>query len=439
MRRVNFQPPTVKLAVSGKNKCWKDAIFVKLQLCYGTEQLNIFWPEDRPLRLITPALPDPLPDEAIHNALRSPTGCLPLRQLAAGKRSAVILISDGTRLSPSERLLPPLLEELSAAGIPDDAVTVLVALGTHRQQSESELRRLTGDDVYERVRVLNHSSNTEDCVHVGTTSRGTPIELNRAVVEAGMLIITGNIEPHLLVGSSGGVKALMPGAASRRCIERHHALSKSYKAEPGCVDNPLHRDLEEALRFVPAPFLLNTVVDMERRLLGVFAGDVALAHTAGVKLANSAFLVRRSRLYDAVIVSAGGYPKDAQLYQAVKTLTNAAAFVKKGGRILLVARCQELYGHPKFAEAVEDHPDRKKLLQELSKRFVLGAHKLEQIHTILQEKQVFLYSDVPAPLVELIGFKPVASLEETIAGWASDADADIAFMPYGGLTFSKTE
>lgn len=376
------------------------------------------------------------PSAMIKQALEHPTGGKRLSEIARGKKKAVILISDMSRLCPSYLFLPDLLRELNAGGVADDQVRIVIALGMHRKQTDAEMIQLVGESVFTRVTVVNHSPLSEDCVYAGKSSLGTPFEINRIVAEADLLIATGNIEPHRLVGVSGGVKALIPGTASHRCIEAHHALSQRFRAKLGEADNPLHRDLEEVLEHVPIHFLFNVIVNHRRELLAAFAGELQAAHRSGMDAAKSLFFVPSVKKYDVVIASTGGYPKDIQLYQAVKTLQNAAGFTKKGGTILLIARCQELFGNGLFQYWVETIRDRPTIVRMLQEQFVLGPHKIAHIDQIAADHTIYLHSDIPDALAELAGFIPVANLNETIDKViAGGGDCETAFMPYGALTF----
>ncbi|PYI51417.1 nickel-dependent lactate racemase [Paenibacillus flagellatus] len=406
-------------------------------LPYGKHniELTVRFPSE-PVVLDYRSEPEAPADTVIAEALRHPVSGPTLRQLAAGKSRAVILISDRSRLCPSHLFLPALLEELNAGGIPDDRIRIVVALGMHRKQTDAELVELTGEGVYRRVTVINHSAASEDCVHLGTTSLGTPIEINRIVVEADLRIATGNIEPHRLVGVSGGVKALVPGTASQRCIEANHSLSRSYKAKLGDPDNPIHRDMEEALQHVPIHFLFNVIASHRRELLEAYAGELTAAHRLGLQAARRRFLLPASRDHDIVIASTGGFPKDMQLYQAIKTLQNASAFVKPGGAIVLVARCEELYGNGIFQYWAEVY-NRRSALQELKNRFVLGAHKLAHLDEVLTKHTVYLHSDMPDPLAELLGFRPAPDLNGTIRSLLREDCCRVAVLPHGALTFPE--
>jgi nickel-dependent lactate racemase len=407
-----------------------------LNIPYGQQVLNIHLPGSRIPDLVRYREETVKPStQSILEALRQPIGTPGLKELARGRNQAIVLISDSSRLSPSSVFLPHLLRELNDAGLKDEQITVIVALGMHRKQTEEELQQLVGPDLYRRIKVLNHSALPEDCVRVGRTRQGTPIEINRRVVEADLRIATGNVEPHRLVGISGGVKALIPGVASQACIERNHSLSQIFKVSEGDPDNPIHADLEEALKAVPIDFLFNVIVNHRKEIIAAAAGDVVDAHRKLLETARKLFLVPVAKAYDAVIVSPGGYPKDLQLYQAVKSLVNASRLLKPGAPILMAAECGEHFGNGVFQYWTETIQDLKLVEAKLQKQFVLGAHKLGHIAEVLKEHSVSLYSAVPAPLVRLLGFRPVGDLRQAAIELLEGRYGEVAFMPYGALTF----
>ena len=384
-----------------------------------------------------PIKPDEDEKETIRRALAQPIGSQPLKTLTRNKRKAVIIISDITRLCPSRTILPEILKELYDAGLDKNSIRIVVALGMHRKQTEKELEELTGVEVYREIPVLNHSPLVEDCIHMGTTSSGTPIEIFREVVESDLRIAVGNIEPHRLVGMSGGIKALVPGVASQRAIEHNHALSARYPAEVGDIHNRVHRDLLEFLEKVPIHFIINVIADHRQRILAAVAGDVIQAHQRGILKAREIFLLPVEKTYDTVIVSAGGHPKDMQLYQAVKTLQNASEITRTNGTILLIAQCEEGFGSGIFQYWMETIQNRERIVQKLRRQFVLGAHKIEHIHRILQNKRVCLFSGLPRPIVELIGFEYVTDLQQTVDNLIRKGPDRVAILPFGALTFPK--
>jgi lactate racemase len=371
--------------------------------------------------------------EVIQNALANPMGTSLLHELAKDKRQAVILISDISRLAPSYLFLPQIIAELNRGGLVDSQIKIVVSLGMHRKQTAEELQMLVGNELYQRIQVLNHSPLPEDCVHFGTTKLGTPIEIFRTVAEADLRIATGNIEPHGLAGMSGGAKALMPGVASQRSIEQNHALSIKFRASPGELNSPLRQDMEEFLAYVPIDFLFNTIVNHKQEVIDAACGHVILAHRELAQKAKDRFLVPVTECCDRVIVSSGGAPKDLQLYQAVKTLQNAAKLVKPGGEILLIARCQELFGNGLFQYWVETIQDQEKMTAMLQANFVLGPHKIMHIQQVLKNHPVYFYSDMPDALVELVGFEPVKDLQAYVDRYFHTGK--IVIMPVGSLTF----
>jgi nickel-dependent lactate racemase len=407
-------------------------------LPYGTGMVSFALPQDMNAdRLNYNAWRDTPILSSIAQALASPIQSPPLHIIAQGKQHAVILVSDRSRLCPSYIFLEALLSEMNEAGLGDHQIKIIVALGMHRKQTAQELRELVGEAVFNRVVVMNHSPLSKDCVRIGITSRGTPIELNAHVVAADLIIATGNIEPHRLMGMSGGVKALMPGVASHLSIESNHALSQQYTILPGQSTTPLREDIEEALRFIPVHFLLNLIVNHNKEVLAAVAGDIIHAHRAGVEIASHSFFSTVKPAYDLVIASTGGFPKDMQLYQAIKTLQNAADFTKPGGTIVWIARCEELFGNgllQYWVETIQDHAEIKSMLQE---KFTLGPHKMLHIQTVLQKHRVYLFSDIPTSLVELLGFRPVSNLQRTVETIiAENRQQTVAILPYGALTFA---
>lgn len=405
---------------------------------YGKQTIKIKIPEGKQLDIVSYQA-DRSGDDHTHilKALQVPVGSPPLRQLAAGKKQAVILISDSSRLAPSHVFLPFLIEELKNGGMKEDQIEIVVSLGMHRKLTAEELRRLVGDTIYQSIQVSNHSPLPEDCTYLGDTKLGTPIEILTKVVRADLRIATGNIEPHGLAGLSGGVKALVPGVASQRSIEHNHGLSLQWKAQPGDPENPLRKDMEEALQYVPIHFLFNTIVNHRHEIIEAVSGDVISAHRHLAERVRHRFIVPVDKKYDAVIASAGGYPKDMQLYQAVKTLQNAAKITRPGGKILLIAECREMFGNGMFQYWVETVQDYKRIEEMMKQQFVLGAHKIGHIGKVLDQHQVYFFSEMPRASVQLVGFEPVEDIDACVQELAQQGI--MAFMPYGALTFPETK
>lgn len=366
-------------------------------------------------------------------ALAQPIGTPRLRALVHPGQRVVIVTSDLTRPCPSARLLPPVLDELTAAGIPDSAITVVMALGLHRPMTEAEMESAVGAGVYRRVRVVNH--DPADCVRLGVTSFGTPVEILRQVVQADIRICLGNLELHYFAGYSGGAKALLPGCASRATLNANHSLMVRPGARAGRLEgNPVRADLEEGADLLGIDFILNVVVEgAGHRIAGAVAGDVTTAHRRGCELVAQRAIVEIERQADIVLASAGGHPKDINLYQAQKALDNAACAIRDGGVLILVAECAEGLGNATF-EAWLSGASPDVLLRRIQKEFVLGGHKAAAVAAVLRRAAVYLVSALPDDLVRQCGITPFAHLGQALDAALArmGTGARVLVLPQGG-------
>ena len=216
----------------------------------------------------------------VTEALACTIGTPPLGEIVNPGEKVAIITSDITRPMPTWQVLPHVLDELYSAGIPPEDITLVFALGSHRPHTEEEKIKLAGSRAYGEISCVD--SNPLDCIHMGTTSRGTPIDITRAVAEADRRICLGNIEYHYFAGYSGGIKALMPGASTPAAIQANHSMMIDENACAGKLDgNPLREDLEEAARICPIDFIVNVVLDEHKEIVYAVAGDVVKAHRRG--------------------------------------------------------------------------------------------------------------------------------------------------------------
>jgi nickel-dependent lactate racemase len=344
-----------------------------------------------------------------------------------------IVTSDLTRPCPSDRLLPYLLEELAAAGVDDTGITVVIALGLHRAMTREELEQAVGPKVYRRVKVINH--NPQDVVRLGQTSRGTPVEIFRPVVDADIRICVGNLELHYFAGYSGGAKAIVPGCASRATIQANHAMMIQPQAAAGRLEgNPVRADLEEGAAMAGVDFVLNAVVDSQHRIVGAVAGDATVAHRRGCELVAEQGVSVIPQLADIVLASAGGFPKDLNLYQAQKALDNAAHAVRDGGIVILLAECREGLGNKTFESWMLKARSPEDILTRLQREFALGGHKAAAVASVLKRAAVYLVSTLPQELVEACGLRPFAAVEQAIEAALDQIgpSARILVLPEGG-------
>ncbi|HOB20415.1 MAG TPA: nickel-dependent lactate racemase, partial [Candidatus Atribacteria bacterium] len=349
--------------------------------------------------------------DELRRAMENPIGTGRLKTIVKPGEKVAIITSDITRPVPSNIMLPVVLEELEEAGVSRDDITVVFALGSHRKHTEAEKRHLAGDRVYETCRCID--SDPSDCVYAGTTSFGTPVDVFRPVYEANRRICLGNIEYHYFAGYSGGAKALMPGVSSLRAIQANHSKMLMEGARTGELSaNPIRLDIEEAAGLVPIDFILNVVLDENKQIVKAVAGHHIKAHRAGCDFLDSFYKVKIKERADIVVASAGGYPKDINLYQAQKALDNAAHAVKPGGAIILVASCSEGYGSEVFKRWIESAVAPEDLTEGIRKRFELGGHKAAAIAKVKAMCDIYLVSDMPEDMARKAFMKPYSSLQK---------------------------
>ncbi|MBR0130699.1 MAG: nickel-dependent lactate racemase [Firmicutes bacterium] len=346
-----------------------------------------------------------------------------------------IITSDISRPLPSYEVLPAVIDELRAAGADDSQITVVFALGSHRHHTGEEKRRLAGAAVYDAVRC--EDSEAEDCIHLGTTSRGTPVDICRSVAEADFRICLGNVEFHYFAGYSGGIKAILPGCSTPAAIQANHRMMLDENAAAGRLDgNPLREDLEEAADFCPVDFIVNAVLDEHKNIVYAAAGDLHAAHRDACAYLDRMYRKPIPKKADIVIVSQGGAPKDANLYQTQKALDNAGHAVKDGGTIILIGACNEGLGNKRFEEWMLAAKEPKDLLDRVQRDFQLGGHKAAAIAMVLKKAEIRLVSEMDDDFVRRLFLKPSESAQKALdeALERHGPDASILAMPFGGAT-----
>ena len=377
--------------------------------------------------------------EAVVHALAHPFGSQLLRDKVRPDQTVAIVTSDLTRPCPAPLLLPPVLDELNAGGVPDTNITVTIALGLHRPLTASELVECVGEEVSSRVEVLNH--NPEDTVHLGTTRSGTPVDLFRPVVEADLRVCLGNVEFHWFAGYSGGAKAILPGCASERTVTANHSMMARDGARAGRLEgNPVREDLEEGVDMVGVDFILNVIINSRHQVIAAVAGDVKSAHREACQLVRARSAVELGEKADIVVVSGGGMPSDVNLYQAQKALDNALGAVRRGGAIVWLAQCREGVGNPVFERWMSEAESAQQILDRIQTEFALGGHKAAALANTVQHAQVYLVSDLEAEMFAGLGVIQVPDAQQAFDAALAQAgpDASVLVMPQGGATFPIT-
>ena len=415
---------------------------MKVNLAYGPAHLAVDLPDDC-TTVISPQDRPGLLDErqAVLDALEHPIGCRPLKDWVKRTDRVCIAFTDSTRATPNERIIPWLLDLLSP--VPPGNVTLLNQVGTHRANTPAELERMLTPAVVQRYRVLNHEpENPGALVQLGTTRDGTPAWFNRHLVEADVRIITGFIEPHFFAGFSGGPKGIVPGCAGLQTVMSNHGARNigHPNATFGITDgNPWWEELRELAHRVGTSFLLNVTLNEQRRITGVFAGDLIEAHRAGCEFVRDSAMQKVAAPFDIVVTSNSGAPLDLNLYQGVKGLSAGARIVKEGGLLVLACECCE--GMPPgsaFERLLQSASGPDELLQRLPQTGPGLADQWQaQILALIQQKaEVRVHSTLPAEALEACHLRPCPDIGAAVTGRLRQLGptARVAVLPQGPLT-----
>ena len=419
---------------------------MQIDLAFGKTGITVELPERFRYRVLEARTAAPLPDweGALEAALDRPICAPGLAELARGKRSAAISVCDITRPAPNRLTLPAVLRRLEHAGIPREGITILIATGLHRAATESEIREICGDEIAAH-RVLNHDARIlSSHRHLGSTQSGTPVYIDERFAAADLHITLGFIEPHLMLGYSGGRKLIAPGLAAQETIKVLHSpkFMRDARAVEGSIeDNPLHRELLEIARMARHDFIVDVALARDRSIAGVFAGDPEAAHRNGVDFVSQVLLETLDEPTDAAITSSAGYPLDLTFYQCIKGVTAASHVVKPGGSILLAAACTEGAGAPEFTRMLREGMTDAEFLERIKDSPVtIDQWQLEKLAMVTTRQHLLWY--VPGLPVEYhagLWGRSYATVEAAIAALASTlpAGASIAVIPEGPYVLAK--
>jgi nickel-dependent lactate racemase len=415
---------------------------MKITLDYGRDGLEVTLPDRRIAAILSlkPVRPLDNPERSIAEALRGPIGVSPLAALARGKQSACVVISDITRPVPNRVLLPQILAALELAGVPQSGITILVATGTHRPSTPTELDEMVGSEILRNYRIVNHvATDRESHRYLGLTPNGVPIWVDRSFLDAEVRLSVALIEPHFMAGYSGGRKSICPGICAMETVQVWHGprFIGHDRSESGSFEgNPVHEDALFVARKAGLQFICDVTLDEDRRLTGVFAGDVERAWLRGVETARS---VAESELEDPVeivLTTCAGYPLDLTFYQAVKGMVGALPALKPNGTIIIAARCAEGLGSRHFADALLDNED---LEVFVAKTYDPGFFVPDQweVHELLKATRrasVLMYTEgIPPDVLSRCFVTPITSVEQgvRIALEKHGPTAHMAVIPRG--------
>jgi lactate racemase len=418
-----------------------------VRFAFGKTGLNLTFPDRFSYKLLEARSAAPLGNwqEALNRALDRPIACPPLEELATGKQSVAISVCDITRPAPNRLVLPPVLERLERAGIARDAVTILIATGLHRPATDIEIREILGPEIAGTVRVVNHNARQlSEHRSLGQTQSGTPVYIDERFISADLHITLGFIEPHLMLGFSGGRKLIAPGLAAQETIKVLHSpkFMRDPRAVEGSVeDNPLHRELLEIARMARHDFMVDVALTRDRKIAGVFAGAAEQAHAEGMKFVSRVMLEQIDGPVDAVITSSAGYPLDMTFYQAIKGVTAAQHIVRPGGRILLIAECSEGAGAPEFRDLLQRTASGQQYLESIrSAPVVVDQWQLEKLALVTGKAEVLFYTPgLPEEYRKALWGPIYQTPDEAVAALTNGLPegARIALMPEGPYVLAK--
>ena len=376
----------------------------------------------------------------VRAAMDSPIGSPKLRELAAGKKNAVLIISDHTRPVPSKDIVPFMLEELRA-GNPDIEITMLVATGCHRGTTPEELVHKLGEDIVSREHIVVHDCDSSPLTDLGPLPSGARLVVNSLVAQAELVVSEGFIEPHFFAGYSGGRKSILPGVCSRVTVLGNHCADfiDDPKARMGVIDgNPINRDMERAARMAKLAYIVNVVVNEAHEVVAAFAGDPIEAHHAGCAYLARYCEVEQKQKADIVITSNGGAPLDQNAYQAVKGLTTAADAAADGAALIICAECADGIGGDSFYKALSECANPEELLEEIRRvpmdETVPDQWQYQILARILEKHHVyFVARKEMEEAVNAMKMEYAPSLEEAYARARAlkGASARVAVIPNG--------
>ena len=387
------------------------------QLPYGHSQLTLHIDDACAVDWIEPPFVPAAdaPQEVVREALRHPVDGSSL-QAYAGAHRVAIAINDKTRPVPHEHLLPPLLDQLLAIGIPEKAIQFFVATGTHVPMLPEEMTRILPAEIAGRFEVISHDCDDQaNLAYLGATTRGTPIWLNRRFLEADLKIVVGDIEPHHFAGFSGGYKTAAIGLSGRETINNNHKML----VEPGAriaefEKNPLRQDIDEIGDAFGVQFALNAILNGEKHIVSAVSGSPRAVMQAGVPLSRAVCQVSLPHAggYDLVVASVGGAPKDINFYQSQKALTHAALLVRAQGAIILAAECPEGSGSQSYEDYMEGLLTPGDVLDKFARTgFQVGPHKAFQVAQIASRARIYLVSSMDESLTARLLMTPVPTLD----------------------------
>ncbi|MDR3074921.1 MAG: nickel-dependent lactate racemase [Candidatus Methanoplasma sp.] len=378
------------------------------------------------------------PDEVIGESIDNPMGYDSLSKFLEGGKDVVFIVNDGTRPTPTAKVLDALSKRMDLR-----RARYLIATGTHRDMTPEEYDFVFGRH-YEKLkdRIITHNAKESECINLGMSKNGTPMEVNRIAVEADRLVIITSVEPHYFAGYTGGRKSFLPGVASFRTIEANHRLAMRKEAQSLILEgNPVHEDMMDALEVVKDKeiFSIQMVLDRHQHIYRVASGSLNPAFDRAVEWANEVFSVPIPEKAD-IVISVAPYPMDVDLYQSQKALDNGKWALREGGRIIMVSKCREGIGHATFLTQLSSSKDPDRVLENLSKEYKLGYHKAAKMAEIAVWADICAVTDLDHEIIRSANITPFPTVADALSeALGQNPDAKVIVLMDGSVTIPRVE
>ena len=401
---------------------------MQIKLPYSTTGMMLHLEDDLDVEILTSSIEsmpksDKTEDEIVLEAMENPIGSPKLSELSRGKKNVVIICSDHTRPVPSKHIIPFMLKEIRE-GNPDAEITLLIATGFHRATTREELIGKFGEEIVEKEHIVVHDSQDMDSmVNMGVLPSGAPLLINKVAAEADLLVSEGFIETHFFAGFSGGRKSVLPGVSSKVTVLGNHCskfIHSPYSRTGILENNPIHKDMVAASQMAGQRYIVNVIIDGDKKVVHAVAGDAIKAHEAGCAFLENYCQVTPQRRADIAISTNGGYPLDQNMYQSVKGMTAAEAAAKENGILIMVSNCGDGHGGEGFYKALRDCESPAALMEEIL-RVPQDETKPDQweyqiqARILMKHKVIYVMCEEYRAMAREMGFLTAADVNEALA------------------------
>ncbi len=418
---------------------------MQIELPYGERNLSLNIPDRNILDVITPKeiiSPD-RPETILKRALMNPIGSDRLSDIAMEGDKVSIVVDDYTRSSPTEDILTLVLDELKRASVHDSDILIIIATGTHTPPTENLVKGIVGDKIYRNYSIVSNDVDNGDYISVGKTKMGHDVEILRDYVESDVKILLGNIEYHYFAGYDGTRRSILPGISSMNTIQQSHKLMFDDNARTGVLrENPIHLEMNDAMHLAGCDFAFNVVLNSKRRVVGAWAGNPEAVLDAGTKMVDEMYKIPVKEKADIVVIAAGGYPHDIDLFQAYKAIHTALPVLNKDGVIVLFSECRNGYGNDIYYNWIKKYKTSEEIKKALMENFVMGAHKAYYHLKAVENHPIIIFSSIKRDEIENVFHLKHSNTPEEAIKLAFDIvgkDAKVRIVPEGTTTFLTLE